>query len=125
MASAIQTILDGDKNVVVKVTGNGAVTAELIVDVSALVPSCTRVRLHRLQASVVDTLAASLLWDADTDLVMVHLTSVNQDMDFKRFGGLINNAGTGVTGDVLLTTVGTGNYTFNLEFYKTAGIDTN
>ena len=48
-----------------------------------------------------------ILFDADTDVFCIELGE-NQSghHDYSSFGGLTNNAGTGVTGDILFTTVG-------------------
>ena len=53
--------------------------------------------------------SGTLLWDANTD---VKATQVDGDKDVHlkwwKSGGLVNNAGTSVTGDILITTVGLG-----------------
>ena len=48
-----------------------------------------------------------VLFDASTDLLCIELGE-NQSghHDYSSFGGLVNNAGSGVTGDILFTTVG-------------------
>lgn len=125
MASALQTIIDGARNVVIKATGSGAVTGELIVDVSALVPACTRVNIYRVTYELESTMTASLLWDATSPVTALTLAPGNDsDVKFKSFGGLTNNGGAGVTGDILLTTVGTGAYSIIIEMYKHGTMDT-
>ncbi len=53
---------------------------------------------------------AHLLFDASTDVVAMSLPysggGATLDMNFKEIGGLKNTAGTGITGDILLTTTG-------------------
>ncbi len=53
---------------------------------------------------------AHLLFDASTDVVAVSLPYSGGggvlDMNFKEIGGLHNTAGSGITGDILLTTTG-------------------
>lgn len=106
-ATSSQTIIDGPRNVVVKLTNTSDGTGEaavLKVDVSTLSGAPTRVRVERIRYSVAG-MVARLLWDADTDVTMVDLQG-DGVLDCTGFGGLINNAGTGVTGDINLTTVG-------------------
>lgn len=124
MADAVssQTLIDGAKNTVMKFTnlsdgtGESAVTK---VDVSALAGAPSLVRVMKVHYSVTG-MVATLLWDADTD---VRILDLNGDgcFDFTRFGGLYNNAGTGVNGDIKLTTTGHtsgDNYSIILEMVK-------
>lgn len=117
-----QTIIDGSKNVVMKLTnvsdgtGESAVTK---VDVSGLNGAPTRVKINKVHYSVAG-MVATLLWDADTDVRVMDLQG-DGCFDASMFGGLINNAGTGVTGDIKLTTTGHtsgDSYTIILEMEK-------
>lgn len=109
MADAVvsQTIVDGVRNTVMKFTnlsdgtGESAVTK---VDVSALNGAPSFVKLMRIHYSV-NGMVATLLWDATTDVRILDLQGYGT-LDFTHFGGLPNNAGTGVNGDILLTTTG-------------------
>ena len=116
MADAVtsQTIIDGPKTVVMKFTnvsdgsGESAVTK---VDVSALNASaygdaCTGVVIEKMWWQCIG-MKVQILFDADTDVFCIELGE-NQSghHDYSSFGGLTNNAGTGVTGDILFTTVG-------------------
>lgn len=102
-----QTIVDGSKYVVMKFTsvsdgtGESAVTK---VDVSALTPAATTVTIEQIWYTVTG-MVATLLWDATTDVRILDLSGYGE-MCFDNFGGLPNNAGTGITGDILLTTTG-------------------
>lgn len=104
--ATVQTILDGPRNVIIKVDGLGPESDAKILTVSNLSPPCTRVRLYRITYNLEDSGTATdfqLLWDATTPLLLINLYGGNDaDMDFSSFGGLPNNAGAGVTGDVLL-----------------------
>lgn len=86
-------------------TGESAVTK---VDVSALTPACDEVDLIDLEYAT-DGMAVRLLWDATSD-TLAFLIPANQQgrVDFRQSarGCLRNNAGSGKTGDVQLTTVG-------------------
>jgi hypothetical protein len=107
MADAVssQTLVNNERNLVMKFTNTSDGTGEsavLKVDVSAL--GATIVKIKRVHYSVAG-MVARLLWDATTDVTILDLQG-DGDFDCSSFGGLINNAGTGVTGDILLTTIG-------------------
>lgn len=104
-----QTIINGPRNLVVKVhidgpaTTTANITSTNIVDVSAL--SAEEVKIMKVQSSL-SGFTAELIWDATTD---VHALSIPEDDfegDYRQFGGLINNAGAGKTGDILLSSLG-------------------
>lgn len=124
MADAVssQTLIDGPKNVVMKLTNTSDGTGEsavLKVDVSELNGAPSRVRVMKIHYSSAG-MVTRLLWDADTDVTMIDLQG-DGCFDATAFGGLKNNAGTGITGDIRLTTVGhTANdsYSIILEMIK-------
>ena len=114
-AVASQTIVDGPSHVAIKFTnisdgtGESAVTK---VDVSALEAdsrtglSCTDVNIERIWWQCIG-MKVRILFDADTDVMAIELgENQSGDHDYSKFGGLVNNAGTGKTGDVKFTTVG-------------------
>jgi hypothetical protein len=122
MADAVtsQTIVSGKRNAVMKFTNLSDGTGESAVkkvDMSDLGASSLKVaKIHYCVTGMV----ATLLWDADTDVRMVDLAG-DGCFDFTEFGGLINNAGAGVTGDINLTTTGHtlgDSYTIILEMVK-------
>ena len=117
-----QTVIDGDRNTVVKLTnlsdgtGESAVTK---VDVSALNGSPSSVKINKIHYAV-DGMSVTLFWDATTDVRIAELSG-HGTMDFTGFGGLPNNAGAGKTGDIVLTTNGASlndSYTIILELAK-------
>ena len=111
---ASQTLADGPKTAVLKLTnisdgtGESAVTK---VDVSALQTSadgdtCTGVTIERIWWQCIG-MKVQILWDATTDLFCIELGENHSgDHDYTKFGGLTNNSGSGKTGDVNFTTVG-------------------
>mgnify|MGYP001273391881 FL=1 len=114
-AVASQTIVDGPSYVAIKLTnisdgtGESAVTK---IDVSALEAdsrtglSCTDVNIERIWWQCIG-MKVRILFDADTDVMAIELgENQSGDHDYSIFGGLVNNAGTGKTGDVKFTTVG-------------------
>mgnify|MGYP001395774522 FL=1 len=114
-AVASQTIVDGSSYVAIKLTnisdgtGESAVTK---IDVSALEAdsrtglSCTDVNIERIWWQCIG-MKVRILFDADTDVMAIELgENQSGDHDYSIFGGLVNNAGTGKTGDIKFTTVG-------------------
>lgn len=119
MAFTSQVLHDSARNYVIKIHSTGGDAAALLVDVSGMNPPATRVVLEKVWYDIEVGGQAALLWDADTDVTILNLTAGNgQTMCFKDIGGLPNNAGTGVTGDVLLTTTAALDSTLILWFKK-------
>lgn len=131
MADAVtsQTIIDGERNCVMKFTNVSDGTGESAVakvDVSALASNsagiaCSEVRVMRVSHAIVG-MSVQLFLDATSNVLLMELAeSSNGHMDFKDFGGLPNNAGSGKTGDVLFTTKGHSSgdtYSIVLEMVK-------
>ena len=137
MADAVtsQTLSDGDKTAVMKFTnisdGSGESSVKK-VDVSALTTStrngsaCTRVHITQIWY-MISGMRIDLEWDASSNvkaLILgggVTLEPTMGHLDFRSFGGIKNNAGGGITGDIDLTTLQhTSNdaYTIILELSK-------
>ena len=118
-----QTLVDGARNVVMKFTNLSDGTGESAVkkvDVSGLNDAPATVKIERILYDVAG-MVVTILWDADTDVRCIELGANTGELDFRRFGGLINNAGTGVTGDINFTTTGHTNgdsYSIILEMAK-------
>jgi len=131
MADAVttQTIIDGERNCVMKFTNVSDGTGESAVakvDVSALASnsagvSCSEVRVMRVSHAIVG-MSVQMFLDASSNVLLMELAeSSNGHMDFKDFGGLPNNAGSGKTGDILFTTKGHSSgdtYSITLEMVK-------
>ena len=136
MADAVtsQTIVDTDKRAIIKLTnlsdGSGESSVKK-VDVSALNShpdgtACSRVTIDQIWYDV-GGMRVSLEWNASTNVVAMVLGgsaaagNVHGHMDFRSFGGIKNNAGSGIDGDIDLTTNGHTNldhYTIVLELRK-------
>ena len=111
---ASQTLVDDIKIAVFKFTNISDGTGESAVkkiDVSALSTNqqgqaCTRVTIDEIWWQC-NGMKVQVLFDASTDLLCIKLGE-NQSghHDYSSFGGLTNNAGSGVTGDIMFTTVG-------------------
>jgi hypothetical protein len=110
---ATQTLVDGNRNLVVKIniTGDasGDETVALVIDAStyAAMTSTSEVKINVISSNL-GSFDAQLNWDATTDVMAWALTSGSSVMDFRPFGGLKNNSGAGKTGDILLSTTGLG-----------------
>lgn len=121
-APVVQILESADRNHIIHVIGEADITGGTLVDVSALAASTrgdavTSVRLDRIQYSTDATVL--LDWDANTDVTFQVLAPGQDDKDYSHTGGIPNNAGAGVTGDVLIPTpAGASNYTMTLWFRK-------
>ena len=119
MADAVtsQTIQDGEKTAILKFTNVSAGTGESSVkkvDVSALASNsagatCTSVSVSRIYWATVG-MSVKLEFDATSNVLLIHLPADSTgDEYYDLFTGIPNNAGSGVTGDIDLTTVGHSN----------------
>ncbi len=127
-----QVINDGSRNLNIKYTiagTTGDAAAVKLVDVSDFVDAngatlgANSLTLIGIEASLTG-FSCKLVWDATANVDLVEIPSdepINQD--FRRFGGIKDNSGSGSTGDVMFTTTG---YTASadggsifLEFKKT------
>jgi hypothetical protein len=129
-AVATQTLLDGERLVIQKFTNISDGTGETAVNkviVANLAPNaagfaCTGVKINRIWANT-HGMEVRILWDATTDVFAWMIPqNTTYDMSFADFGGLKNNAGTGVTGNVAFTTVDQSSgdmYSIVLECIKT------
>lgn len=124
-----QTLQDGERNVTMKFTNISDGTGEAAVakvDVSALAANgngdaCTGVVIKRMTGFTFG-MGVDLLWDATANVLIHHIPAdTDFDLDFEQFGGIPNNAGAGITGDLLLTTLNhtaADRYSFILEMVK-------
>lgn len=113
MANSIttQTLQDGPKNLIVHLhidgDGSGEETDTVIVDASTYSPAFTKASLLRVWGSL-NGFNAHLSWDATTNTDLLAVPDYEFNADFFSFAGIVNDAGAGRTGDILLTTVGLG-----------------
>ena len=132
MADAVtsQTILDGERLYIAKFTnisdGTGE-TAVLKINVSNLKRNafnlaCNGVKINKVWVQTLG-MGVDILWDATTDVLCESIPAdVMYKMCYDSFGGLPNNAGAGVTGNVLFSTIGASagdRYTVIIEGIKT------
>jgi len=107
-----QKIVDGERNVIMKFTNISDGTGEsavLKVDVSALTPSasgavCNRVTVTKIYIAT-HGMEVRMFWDATTDVpFFLSSPAATQTLDFSNFTGITNDAGAGVTGDIVFST---------------------
>ena len=72
--------------------GNSGLPANLIID--------------KVSYNVEAGLAVNLYWEATTNQLIDTLVNSGDDLEFEKFGGLWNNAGTGKTGRIVYNTQG-------------------
>ena len=132
MADAVtsQTILDGERLFIAKFTNISDGTGEsgvIKINVSTLTPNafglaCNGVKINKIWATT-HGMEVRILFDATTDAFAWQIPqNTNYMMDFSSFGGIPNNAGAGVTGNVLFTTADASSgdmYTIVMECIKT------
>lgn len=114
---SVQTLVDGPRNVVVKVVGildTADLTGQTVIDPATLSsvrpamsggPKAQKVRIDKIEYSIEDTIQVNLYWDATTPVPIVALNG-RGTLKEQKVGGLINNAGAGVNGKVTLSTQG-------------------
>jgi hypothetical protein len=110
---ASQTLLDGERLFIGKFTNISDGTGETAVvkinpstlSVNAYGRACNGVKINKIW-STTHGMEVRILWDATTDVFAWMIPqNTNYLMDFSSFGGLQNNGGTGVNGNVLFTTL--------------------
>jgi hypothetical protein len=104
------TLLDGPRILVRSFTNQSDGTGESAVkkvDASDFLATATTGFSIRKVYYATQGMAVKVLWDADTDVLAWTIPpDASGEIDFSDIGGLKNNAGTGVTGDINFTTVG-------------------
>ncbi len=102
-----QTIVDGPRNAVVKVTGvldTSDLALTTIVDPALFSIPSPRVRLYHIDYSITDGIEIQLQWQGTPNQVMMPLAGRGR-MSFVDFGGLTDNATT-PTGRIQALTTG-------------------
>ena len=83
------------------------------VDIAGSAP--TRLIIDKISYNIESPLAVNLYWTATTPVLIASLVNSGDDLEMKDFGGIWNNAGTGITGAIEYTTSGwTGVTSFNV-----------
>lgn len=123
MADAVttQVLINGERNVVIKLTNISDGTGEAAVTKVAAATYGTGLAIQRIHYSTFG-MGVQILWDATADVLAWYVPADSDGtFDFTRFAGISNNGGAGVTGNIQFTTVGhTANdvYSIILEMTK-------
>lgn len=134
---ALQTVIDGPRNCVIKITGS-TLSADIAYTVIANPANFQGIdfsgtikagdwTVKKITYNVQDLLSVQLLWDATTPLLIQSLEG-RGNVKSEAYGGLPNNAGAGKTGSIGLQTQGgtaqatTLNFTIELELEKTQNL---
>ena len=108
MQTTKQTLYDGKRNTVMQFTGMSEgdnETLVLKVDTSLLLPVPATLKITNIQYEVVGGIVR-LFWDHSISPVpFLDLASVNE-INYEDIGGMVNSAGAGATGNILLSTLG-------------------
>lgn len=99
---AMQILEEGPRNLVIKFYGDAGSN---VVDVSALSPPCEDLRVLTIIYDSPDspTAPSTIAGAAATPLTLWTMSGPGETYCFYKFGGLVNNAGTGKTGDIIFT----------------------
>jgi len=109
----VQTIVDGYRNAVVKITGyvnaedytnQSVVNIANLSQIDAQGSKGTKLAVTNINYVIEDAIEVDLIWGGGTPAALWY-GSGRGDVDAKRFGGITDNAGT-QDGTILLTTKG-------------------
>ena len=122
MAVVLHEIVDSDFEYVLKATTTGTNSAASLLDVSAAEGAATDPRVSIVSISWSLAAQTDILWDATTNVVALSLNGSGNYGHTHDMPAIPNNAGSGVTGDVLVTN-GTSVGTIIIKFRKVSGWD--
>ena len=122
MAVVLQEIKDSDFEYVLKATTTGTNSAASLLDVSAQEGAATDPRVSIVGVAWSLAAQTDILWDATTNVVALSLNGSGKMGFGDGMPSIPNNAGTGVTGDVLVTN-GSSIGTLIIKFRKVSGWD--
>jgi hypothetical protein len=124
MAVVVQTLRDSDFETVIKVTTSSTNSAASILDASALTGASTDPRLSIVACSWSVGSQTDILFDATSDVVALSLNGSGAfNASAVGFPAIANNAGSGISGDILLTNGSASVGFIILKFRKTSGFD--
>ena len=124
MAVSAVTLKDTDYETVVKVTTTGTNTNASIVDASALEGAESDPRLAIVACQWTTGNQTNILFDASSNVVALSLNgNGTYNVGSQQMPSIPNNAGGGVTGDILLTNSSASVGTIWLKLRKVSGYD--
>ena len=124
MAVVLHEIVDSDFEYVLKVTTTGTNSAASLVDASDAEGAATDPRLSIVSCWWSVASQTDILWDATSNVVALSLSgNGSYNAGGQALPSIPNNAGTGVTGDVLITNSSASVGTIIIKFKKVSGWD--
>ena len=122
MAVSAVTLKDTDFETVVKVTTTGTNTNASIVDASALEGAESNPRLAIVACQWTTGSQTNILFDASSNVVALSLYgNGSYNVGSQQMPSIPNNAGSGITGDILLTNSSASVGTIWLKLRKVSG----
>ena len=122
MAVSAVTLKDTDYETVVKVTTTGTNTNASIVDASALEGAESNPRLAIVACQWTTGSQTNILFDASSNVVALSLNgNGTYNVGSQQMPSILNNAGGGITGDILLTNSSASVGTIWLKLRKVSG----
>ena len=99
----MHVIEEGPRNLVIRFYDTPGAN---LVDVSTLNPPCDDLRILKIiyDSPEVPAAITTIDGDATADVRLWTLSGPGETYCFQKFGGIVNNAGAGKTGDILVTT---------------------
>ena len=123
MAVVLHEIKDSDFEYVLKVTTTGTNSAASLVDASAAEGASSNPRLSIVAVSWSVSSQTDILWDATSNVVALSISGNGNYGHTHDMPSIPNNAGSGVTGDVLITNASASVGTIIIKFKKVSGWD--
>ena len=124
MAVVLHEIVDSDFEYVLKVTTTGTNSAASLVDASAAEGAATDPRLSIVSCWWSVASQTDILWDATSNVVALSLSgNGSYNAGGQALPSIPNNAGSGVTGDILITNGSASVGTIIIKFKKVSGWD--
>ena len=122
MAVVLHEIIDSDFEYFLKATTTGTNSAASLLDVSAAEGASTNPRVSITGVAWSVAAQTDILWDATSNIVALSLSGSGKIGFADGMPSIPNNAGSGITGDVLITN-GTSVGTILIKFKKVSGWD--
>ena len=122
MAVVLHEIIDSDFEYFLKATTTGTNSAASLLDVSDAEGAATNPRVSITGVAWSVAAQTDILWDATSNIVALSLSGSGKMGFGDGMPSIPNNAGSGITGDVLVTN-GTSVGTILIKFKKVSGWD--
>ena len=123
MAVVLHEIKDSDFEYYLKLTTTSTNSAASILDVSAAEGAATDPRVSIVGCAWTVSSQTDIIWDATSNIVALSLNGSGKMGFGDGIPAIANNAGSGVTGDVLITNASASVGTIILAFRKVSGWD--